>query len=81
METPLFRVPSEKERLTLARLIARGILARRGEDASDDAMQREIALMLPYICVMPRGERRAHARGGVKPGVDPQPRPDPAQES
>jgi len=67
METPLFRVPSEEERLALARLIARGILARRGQDASDDAMQRAIALTLPYICVMARGERRIHARSGAKP--------------
>lgn len=80
METPLFRVPSEKERLALARLIARGILARRGEDASDDAMQRETASMLPYICVMPRGERRIHARSSVKPAVDPQALADPARK-
>ena len=77
MDTPLFRVPSENERLALARLIARGILARRGQDASDDAMHREIALMLPYICVMPRGERRIQSRSSVKPGVDPQSRADP----
>ena len=80
METPLFRVPSERERLALAHLIARGILARRGEYASDDAMQREIALMLPYICVMPRGERRVRARSSVKYDVDPTSRADPLPE-
>ena len=80
MDTPLFRVPSEKERLALARLIARGILARRGLDASDDAMQREIALMLPYICVVPRGERRIRSRSCGEPDVDPQSRADPLPE-
>lgn len=80
METPLFRVPSEEERLALARLISRGILARRGEEASDDAMQREIALMLPYICVMPRGERRIRARGGIEPAFNAQSLAEPPLE-
>lgn len=70
MESPLFRVPSEEKRLALARLIARGTLARRKEEASDEAMHREVLAWLPFICVVPPGERR----------VDPRPRESPDPE-